>query len=157
MAKEDAVKSGLGGWLIFDGLGIIISPFRFLMTIPEYLPIFEENMIEDLVSINPLWEYYIWTEIIMNLIIFLCSIYLVFLFFAKKTIFPKFYIWLLYGSLVLVIVDAVAGGVLLKEILPEGPFIDPESRIAIGTSLVSTIVWVPYLMLSKRVKATFVK
>ena len=157
MAKEDAVKSGLGGWLILVGLGVIISPLYSLMAINEYLPIFQENLIEELVSINPFWEYYIWTEIIVNLIIFLCSVYAVFLFFTKKTFFPKFYICLLCGISAFMVLDTVVGEMLLQEIDYEEQYTDSESRMETGKALLSTIIWVPYLLFSKRVKATFVK
>ena len=90
MAKENVVKSGLGGWLILVGLGVIISPFYILTVIPEFLPIFQDNMYDELVSAAPLFGLFLWTEIVVNLIIFLGSIYLIFLFFAKKTFFPKF-------------------------------------------------------------------
>ena len=157
MAKEYVVKSGLGGWLILVGLGVIISPFYILTVIPEFLPIFQDNMYDELVSAAPLFGLFLWTEIVVNLIIFLGSIYLIFLFFAKKTFFPKFYIWFVFGSLAFVIVDAIVGGMLFKEMLPDEPFFDSETIKEIARGLITTIIWVPYMMVSKRVKATFVK
>ena len=157
MAKENVVKSGLGGWLILVGLGVIISPFFLLSTIPEYLPIFQDNSYDELVSVVPLFGPLIWTEIVVNIILFLCSIYLIFLFFAKKTFFPKFFIWLALGSLVFVIVDAIVAGMIFKDILPDEPFFDPETIKEIVRMSIQVIIWVPYIMISKRVKATFVK
>ena len=133
MAKENVVKSGLGGWLILVGLGVIISPFYILFGL------------------------LIWMEIVVNLIIFLCSIYLIFLFFAKKTFFPKFYIWFVFGSLAFVIVDAIVAGMLVKDMLPDEPIFDSETIKEIVRLLITAIIWVPYMMVSKRVKATFVK
>ena len=157
MAKEDAVKSGLGGWLILVGLGVILTPFNYLSTIPEFQSVFQDNLYDELVSVKPLFGPLIWTEIVVNIIFFLSSIYLIFLFFAKKTFFPKLFIWLALGSLVFVIVDAIVAGMIFKDMLTDEPFFDPETIKEIVRMSIQVIIWVPYIMISKRVKATFIK
>ena len=41
--------------------------------------------------------------------------------------------------------------------LPDEPFFYSETIKEIARGLITTIIWVPYMMVSKRVKATFVK
>jgi magnesium-transporting ATPase (P-type) len=152
------VRTGLGGWLILVGLGVVFSPLRLLAEVPKtFLPIFNDGTYDVLTTpgtdaYHPFWSTYIWGEIFFNTVIFIASIYLAYLYFSKKTLFPKFYIWLAIGSLAFIIIDAM----LIKVVLPNEVIFDPETMKEVARSGIVVLVWVPYMLLSKRVKATFV-
>ena len=152
------VRSGLGGWLILVGLGVVFSPLRLLAEVPKtFLPIFEDGTYEIVTTpgteaYHPFWSALIWGEISYNTLIFVASLYLAYLYFSKKSLFPKFYTWIAVGSLAFILLDAV----LIKVVLPNEPIFDPDTIKEVARSGMVVLVWVPYMMLSKRVKATFV-
>lgn len=152
------VKSGLGGWLILVGFGVLIGPFIILTQVPKFLTIFKNGSYEILTTssnaaYHPLWAPVIWGEILINTVLFFACIYLIFLFFSKKVLFPKLYIGIALGSLIFVILDAV----LVKVVVPSEQIFNPETIKDVFRSLVGVIIWVPYMIKSKRVKVTFVK
>jgi hypothetical protein len=79
--------------------------------------------------------------------------FMAFLFFSKKRTFPKWYIGIVVFTLFFIVVDALA----IKSVLPNEPVFDPDTTKEFSRTLGITLIWVPYMLVSKRVKATFVK
>jgi branched-subunit amino acid transport protein len=158
MSEEKQIE-GLGGWLILVGLGIIISPFRIVAQVfPAYSEIFSNGSWAVLTTpgteaYNPLWAPILFGEMIINGGMVITWIFIAFLFFSKKKIFPKWYIGMLIFSLAFIVFDAL----IIKSVLPNEPVFDAETIKEFGRSLIATLIWVPYMLVSKRVKATFVK
>lgn len=71
-----------------------------------------------------------------NVIILVVWLYMVYLFFGKKKVFPKWYISAHICTLVFLIVDALA----LQLVRPDLPLLDPETSKAIGRSMFSVCV-----------------
>jgi len=44
----------------------------------------------------------------------------------------------------------------IQLVLPDEPVFDTETTRELYRSIISGIIWIPYMLLSKRVKATFV-
>lgn len=158
MTEEKSLE-GLGGWLVLVGLGIIISPLRIIGQIfPVYSEMFSNGSWAALTTpgteaYNPLWAPILFGEMVINGGLVLAWIFIAFLFFSKKSGFPKWYIGILLFTLVFILIDAL----VIKTLLPNEPVFDPETIKEVGRSLVVTLIWVPYILVSKRVKATFVK
>ncbi|GIL04946.1 MAG: hypothetical protein BroJett031_14660 [Betaproteobacteria bacterium] len=158
MAEERNLE-GLGGWLVLVGLGIIISPLRVIgIVFPVYSEIFSNGSWEALTTpgteaYNPLWAPILLGEMLINGGLVLAWIFVAFLFFSKKKAFPKWYIGMLLFTLAFILIDALA----IKAVLQNGPVFDAETTEEFGRSLIVTLIWVPYMLVSKRVKATFVK
>lgn len=155
---EEKDLEGLGGWLILVGLGIVISPLRIIILLfPTYSEIFSNGSWEVLTTpgteaYNPLWVPIIIGEISINAALVIAWMFIAFLFFSKKRIFSKWYIGILLFTLAFILVDALA----VKSVVPNMPVFDPDTMKEFGRSLVVTLIWVPYMLVSKRVKATFV-
>ena len=153
------VRSGLGGWLILVGLGTVLSPLRLLGELGQiYGPFFNDGTYEYVTTpgtdaYHPFWTPYIWGGLVGNCVVLLASIFLIFLFFSKKSLFPKLYIWVACGSLLFVLVEAS----LVTVVMPNEPIFDPETLRSVLQQVVGIVIWVPYMMLSKRVKVTFVR
>tara|TARA_B110000503_G_C6907468_1_gene313251 strand:- start:209 stop:529 length:321 start_codon:yes stop_codon:yes gene_type:complete len=66
----NAIRSGLGGWLIFVGIGLVVSPLRNLSVMfTDFLPMFNNGTYEilttpDNAAYHPFWGAYLWGEII---------------------------------------------------------------------------------------------
>jgi hypothetical protein len=149
---------GLGGWLILVGIGVIIAPFYTLFqAFLTFQPIFSEGIWEILTTpgsdaYHPLWQPILIGEIVINVSLVLVLVYIVFLFFSKKRSLPSWYVAVLLFTPIFIAADAFA----LKLILPNEPVFDPETTRNFAQSAIGAAIWVPYMLVSKRVKATFV-
>jgi len=156
---EEKKLKGLGGWLILVGLAVIISPFRIIATtFPIYSEIFSSESWKMLATpgsetYHALWAPILLGEVVINGALVLIWIYIIFLFFIKKKGFPSWYIGVLVFTLAFMLIDALA----IKVVIKDGPLFDPETGKEFVRTFIGTIIWVPYMLLSKRVKATFVK
>ncbi|UXY13611.1 DUF2569 domain-containing protein [Chitiniphilus purpureus] len=157
MEKEKNLE-GLGGWLILVGLGIIISPLRILgQMFVMYSEIFSNGVWAALTTpgtevYNPLWASILFGEMALNGVLALVWIFIAFLFFSKKKVFPKWYIGILLFTVVFILIDAL----VIKAVLPDEPIFDAQTYKELGRSLLVALIWIPYMQVSKRVKATFV-
>lgn len=158
MNERNELK-GLGGWLILVGLGVVVKPIRLLATfIPTYKPIFENGAWETLTTVgsvayNPLWAPLLIGEIAYNTLMFAASLYLIYLFFSKHYLFPKLYIGIVTLSLLFIPLDAW----VVTEILPDEPMFDTGTTREFMRTFIWAVIWVPYLLVSQRVKVTFVR
>lgn len=150
---------GLGGWLILVGIGVVIGPFRLMAELgPVYGPIFEKGVWEALTTPgSPAYYPYLGSliigEIVYNAIIVAASLYLIYLFFSKHYLFPRLYIAVIAVSLVFIPLDAW----LVTTIFPSEPMFDSATTKEFVRSLVVGIIWIPYLLVSERVRLTFVE
>lgn len=158
MNDKDNLK-GLGGWLILVGLGVIISPLRLSYEFgPMYYSIFTDGSFEILTTpgtevYHSLWGPLLIGEAFFNSLLLFASVYLVYLFFTKHYLFPKVYIAIVAFSFFFIPLDAWAGSFVIVD----EPMFDPATTKEFIRTLVSAILWVPYMLVSKRVKMTFVE
>jgi len=154
----NAVRSGLRGWLILVGIGVVLTPLRVLAELLNtYLPIFENGSYEILTTpgteaYHPFWSTLIWGELSFNTIILFAWLYLGYLYFFKKRLFPKVYIWVAVISFAFVLLDAS----LATVVVTTAEIFNPETIQEFVRAGFLVVVWVPYMLRSKRVKVTFV-
>ncbi len=157
-AENNELK-GLGGWLVLVGIGLLFAPVRMVVSLfPAYSQIFEDGVWQEMTNASsssyiPYLGTFIVGEMIVNLIILGASIYLIYLFYYKHYLFPKIYIAVVVGSILFMLVDAW----LLTKILPGEQMFTPESAGEFVRSLIAAAIWVPYMLVSKRVRLTFVE
>lgn len=157
MSNEEKDLKGIRGWLILIAISIVFSPIKLLTLLPKYSEIFSNGAWQALTTqgsevYNPFWAPILIFEIIGNIGMLLAWLYLGYLFFSKKILFPKAYIALAIFGLVFILADAFA----VKLILPNEPVFGPDTTKEVFSALFMVVVWVPYMLRSKRVKATFV-
>ena len=109
--------NGLDGWLALVGIGLILTPIAELIS---GITIFT-------IGISLWW------------------IYIIFLFFTKKKIFPKYFIITKILYVVIFIFLVIIKNT--SSIFIEG----------LAQNTLSACIWIPYMLVSKRVKATFIK
>ncbi len=157
--KAEKKLNGLGGWLTLVGLGIITSPISLGMWIfSTYSDVFSNGNFYILTTpgtdaYNILWMPLLIGEMLINIILVAAWLFIGFLFFSKKINFPKWYIGILTFSLIFIVLDAF----VIKLILPDEPIFDPDTIKEFSKALMSVLIWIPYMLMSKRVKLTFVK
>lgn len=149
---------GLGGWLILVGIGIVLGPIRLLLSLYKdfWVPLsqggFAELTTPGTQSYIPWFYEIIVAETIVNVLIVLCSFWMIYLFFAKRRLFPKVFIGLYAFSIFFMVADgAILATIFPAEIIFDAVFYTDTARL-----LIQSCVWVPYMLVSKRVKNTFV-
>ena len=100
-----------------------------------------------------MWGPMLIGEIVFNAIMVIACIYLIYLYFSKHYLFPKVFIALMVVSLVFIPLDAW----LVTFILPDEPMFDPDTTKEFGRTVIASLIWIPYMLVSKRVRATFVE
>jgi hypothetical protein len=151
--------AGLGGWLALLGVGLFFTPLKlaaFLLT--TFIPIFRNGTWDALTTPgNPLyragWAPLLMGEIVVNVFFIVAAIALLVLYFRKSRRFPKLCIGYLAANVIFVIGDAFGTGF----VVPSDRVLDPETLRQVGTTLIGALIWIPYLLISKRVKNTFVR
>lgn len=154
--KMAQTVSGLGGWLILIAIGLFATPLHALSFYIErgsaYSPTTWLMLTTPGTQVyHPMWAFILTFEPIINIYFFLAAILLLVLFFKTKRVFK----WLMIGYLVL-----NASLLLLDLLLAQSiPAIATQDNSSAWTevirSIASVAIWIPYLLRSKRVKATF--
>jgi hypothetical protein len=150
---------GLGGWLVLVGFGLIVAPIRMVIDLVRtYLPLFQEDAFAQLTTpgsqfYNPPLAQFILAESIYNVISIAVLGYLICLFFRKHRRFPRLYVWYILISLAFTLSDAwYAARTFPNENVP-----DDETVADFSRTLLTALIWVPYMLRSQRVRATFVR
>ncbi len=148
-----------GGWLVLVGFGLIVSPIRLIWSLfPMYFEIFTNGSWEVLTTpgtdvYSSLWAPVLLAEIVLNCGLIISWLYAIYLFFQKKKAFPTVYITIAACSLAFIILDALA----IAAVLPDEPLFDADTSKELLRGFISAFIWIPYMRISKRVKATFTR
>jgi hypothetical protein len=140
-----------GGWLIIPMIGLIISPVTLTYQIIK-TGYFNAGFWENFLDVNPthpiLMGAYFYFELLFNVAVVVFSIFLIVLMFQRRASFPKlfvgFMIFIFTGVLLDVAFSIISIGV-----------IDDTFNELIKRAFYFAI-WVPYFLISERVKNTFV-
>lgn len=144
---EQKSLQGISGWLIIVAIGIVLRPLIWIRDMGLYADISEYWELIDL----PL-KLYLAAEILISIIIILSLFYLAFLFFSKKTQFPKIFINVNIGVLLFLFFDFL----IFKILFPNDILFDSETIKTTFQNILYACVWIPYVIYSERVKQTFI-
>ncbi|MEQ5836166.1 DUF2569 domain-containing protein [Marinobacter sp. NFXS9] len=120
------------------------------------MPIFSEGLWPTLTDprsslYNPFWEPLLLGEMTFNVIVFAISLWLIYLFFRKHYLFSIVFVGFMLANLIFIPLDAWAATL----IFPDDPMFDPETTKNMVRVAVSSAIWIPYMLLSRRVSQTF--
>ena len=150
--------AGLGGWLFLVGIGIVATPLRLGAAILHtFVPIFTNGSWEVLTTPGSERYHWLWaplliSEVVVNFGFMLAYVVLGFLYFRKSRYFPKTYMVLVIINMCFVVLDAGLGSI----VMPYEPLLSPVTLKEVIRSLSGVAIWVPYMLISKRVRNTFV-
>jgi hypothetical protein len=148
------------GWMVDTTCNrFIFYPIRLAASFyNDFLPMFREGYWEVLTTpgseaYHHLWAPLIISEIIGNSLFIIFDIVLIVLFFTKSYRFPILIIIFIATNLFF-----VAGDLVLVDLIPAvAAESGPESVKELIRSIITAAIWIPYFLVSKRVKNTFVK
>ena len=149
---------GIEGWLVLVCLGVILAPLRILFVLLfTFAPLFLSGAWLPLVqpssdSFHPLWGPLLAYELFGNTALLAARVALLLLFFKRSKRFPKLFVWVSLLELPFLLVDAWLGSIVIED----EPMFDPETLRALAGSVAAVAIWVPYMLVSKRVRNTFV-
>jgi hypothetical protein len=154
---EEQKYQRIGGWLILVGIGIVVNPLRILLVIGKLIPLFFNGSWKILTTpgtaaYHPMWAPSIIFELLGNIAVLVFSIVLAVLFFQKRSVLPKVITAFFLLNLAFVIVDF-----LLANSIPA--IANQGNQAPLGEifrSIILCLIWIPYFLISKRVKGTFV-
>ncbi|MBN9438831.1 DUF2569 domain-containing protein [Bosea sp. (in: a-proteobacteria)] len=141
----DGSPPNLGGWLLLPALSTFLAPLFVLAGLFTLYPV-----VQVFGRLNGTMQAYVAISVAINVGLAVAWIYACILLAKRRRAFPGLFMGLLIMSAVLVSGDIVAASSLLN-IQP-----DSSSYRDLGRALSGVVIWVPYMLMSKRVAATFI-
>jgi len=134
----------IGGWLILVAIGLVLSSIAVLLyIISDILPAFHVVSVS---QVSGELRLYLFLDLVLNLSLLVYIIYVIVLFVKRRTAVPKFVISLYILNFAFIIIDR-----FVFKSISESQWI-----FVIIQSVASALIWIPYFLVSKRVKGTFV-
>jgi hypothetical protein len=150
---------GLGGWLILVGLSVLTYPVFSFFNLHAYIPFLSAPGQWDLLT-NPaneeydaLYSTFVFAKLSVTAILLGISATLAWAFLSKKRIFPKMFIAILLAAPVVALVDAK----IVNHFFPDEEVFSRDIIEELLNYIFGIVVWIPYLLVSKRVAITFTK
>ncbi|RIV52806.1 DUF2569 family protein [Flagellimonas taeanensis] len=149
----------IGGWLVLPGIGLVLSPFLLLFQVGSQgyfdkgvWSLFKNAGYENANALT----LFLGFELAMNIALLVFAALLIILYFKKRTSLPKLIIIMYASSFVIPILDLVLYNALFpKDLLDAAD--DQETYTQIFRGFISAAIWIPYFLVSERVKNTFTK
>lgn len=145
-ASAERGFTGIGGWLILPAIGLAINPFIALFSLAACcVLLFGTSQIA--IARQPGITPVILFEAATSSLFLAAGIVLNILFYGKKKPFPKFMIMFFSAQFVVVLVDHIMAA----------PFNPHSSPMGVIRTFLVCAIWIPYFLLSDRVKLTFTR
>ena len=154
----DPKLAGLGGWLVLPIIGLVLAPVAALLKMIEGIEAYAPATWHYLTTpgaegYHPLWAPLLLAELCLNLALLVLPWLVLLLVFTRRRSAPVAYIGLVASSLLV----QTALAFLLLAIPAESATMAPGDWAALVRGWISAAIWVPYFLLSRRVRATFVR
>lgn len=147
------------GWLLLVTIGMVILPLRLLgFIVDDLLPVFSTDIWALLTTpgsdgYHQLNGPVLIFELVGNTVLLVCSIVLAALFFQRRKRFPVLGVSFLVGAFLFYLADYFAA-LQLPSVASQN---DTESKLDLAGAFLVCAILIPYFLLSKRMKATFVR
>lgn len=153
---EYAENLPIGGWLILPAIGLCITPFRLILQIIDlelYDPMLWTNVMSLDIANKSEFILYIAASIVYNGLYFVFTIFILILFFMRRSSLPRLITIFYAVNIIGPGLDALAGELIVPELM------DPNEQNVTMAGLARTIIgaaiWIPYFNYSERSKSTF--
>ncbi|HKO96577.1 MAG TPA: DUF2569 domain-containing protein [Pyrinomonadaceae bacterium] len=149
----------IGGVLILVAIGLILSLVQNLGHLLGNLAPFRQVQVWERLTTpgstayHPNWKPILLFELVSSSAILGLNAVAVALFFRKQRVFPKFIVIVIPTLFILILVGYYLSGLIPA--IAESPDYSKQTPVLI-VRFVALHVWIPYFLLSERVKKTFV-
>lgn len=155
VSETDRHLAGLGGWLILIGFGVTLRPFAMLWRTWTPFHGYFDQATWDAVALvgganyRPGLALLLAVELAGNIAQIVWAALVLVLFYRRQQLFPRaFIIMAAFG----------AGFIALDRVLAASFVADASKQdLAVLGTLVQAAVWIPYMIYSRRVRATFTR
>jgi ABC-type Na+ efflux pump permease subunit len=162
LPETESSKSapGIGGVLIIVAVGLIISLIQNLGTLLANLQPFRRGQVWERLTIpgsiayHPYWKPVLLFELASSAVILGFNAVAVVLFFRKQRMFPKVIILGIPIIFILILIGYYLSGLIPA--IAESPDYSKQKWNLIAR-FIALHIWIPYFLVSKRVKETFVR
>ncbi|HEX9127079.1 MAG TPA: DUF2569 domain-containing protein [Methylomirabilota bacterium] len=157
-STSQAAPIGIGGWLLLVAVGVCLTPVRMAVEIIRGLRPLEPTTWHAVTTpgtraYHPLFGPLIVGELVVNAALLIWAGVLVYLFFTRQRSFPVAMITYMIARVVAQAADTGAALMIPVAAATMGPA--AYGDLAMG--VLTTVIWVPYLIRSRRVELTFVR
>ena len=150
----------LGGWLIVIAIGLSLSTLRnFLNCSFSISLLFRQPLWDNLTNpassaYNPYWKPALIYEAAFNTVLFLMSLITLVFFFQRRKIFPKLMVLMIPTAFALNLIDYILAS-YIPSVANSAMYTRWGHELIV--SFIALHIWIPYFLVSRRVKETFVR
>ncbi|MFG0256581.1 MAG: DUF2569 domain-containing protein [Phycisphaerales bacterium JB043] len=134
----------IGGWLILPAIGMILGPVLGLISLIAALALFDRVQ---RAGLGGLFAF----EIVVDVLVLSYAIVVAVMFYRKKRVVPVLIVVMLGANIV------IAGVLMGIELGMDAERFALQSARQLVGGVIAGAIWIPYFLVSKRVKATFVR
>jgi transglutaminase-like putative cysteine protease len=152
---ESCQGQAIGGWLVLPAIGLVLSPFvmGFQIFSSDYFARANWLGLQNLDIENPgALSAVFGAELFVNILFLIFSLLLAVLFFTKRTSLPKLIIGFYAVNFAFTLIDLFVYDYLVPSYMLED---DPTPYTEATRSFIAAAIWIPYFLVSERVKKTF--
>jgi len=148
---------GIGGWLILPLIGLVITAcFHFYFIVTEIYPVFSDGTIFALFDTqsdicNPVFGIFILFESAATILMFWLAIIILYMGFKES---KKFVLLLIVFYICSFLISAIY--YMTTSYFEVIESVERELLIDLLRSIIVAAIWIPYLLVSERVKNTFI-
>lgn len=160
MVAKDPLD-GIKGWLILVAIRVYLAPLALGVALFSEFAAFGDPSITELAKAYPTYVSLMWLGVALAVINFAGAIFVLYLFVKKRKSLPKW--WITFELYTLAITFIVPLFYYLYAVsalnlsVAYTDFFEPGELRMLIKSVLSSCIWIPYMLVSKRVKATFTR
>ncbi|MEI8247605.1 MAG: DUF2569 domain-containing protein [Lentisphaerota bacterium] len=156
-----AVSAGIGGWLLLPSIGLGVMSCVRIDGITKMLLSFSPGNWKALTDPASPGYHWAWgpvmvSGLVIEVILLVLGIVLLVLLFRRKKFFPKLIIAYYLLDVVSVVGCTFAVAVISMKQFQFSELFSPENCRQVLNGSIWAFIWIPYFIMSKRVKNTFV-
>ncbi len=157
LSDSSYTQTQIGGWLVLPGIGLVLTPLVVIFQLAQngyfdnaIWSVFHQAGYENATALTISVGF----ELVYNLCLLVFTVLLVILYFKKRTSLPKLIIIFYTLNVIMPLLELV----LVFPLFPDGILGESDRSETYGQitrSFIGAAIWIPYFMVSERVKDTF--